>query len=128
MTPLTLLLLASAIGAATPDPHEQRLLAVYAWEESGFRDDVVWCSVLGDDGRAFGFGQVHARNAWEIWALCHDLDKAAAIVLSRLRESAEMCGHLPAPLQGAAYCSGRCESQMGRAISRRRWERAAWVM
>lgn len=128
MTPLTLLLLASAIGAATPDTHEQRLLAVYAYEESGFRDDIVWCETLGDDGRALGAWQYHARNAWELWAACHDQDASARVALSMLRESAAWCRWLPEAERHSGYTSGNCVSQMGRAISRRRWERAAWVM
>lgn len=120
MSPLTLLLLASAIGAATPDPNEQHWLFATAAEESGWRDDIIWCRTVGDNGRSVGAFQTSFRSAGEQFAICHDLDVAARVALERLRESHVLCRHLPVEERGSMYCSGKCGG-VGASISRRRW-------
>lgn len=125
---MTLLQLAVALAIALTDAseHERRLLFVYAADESGFQDDIAWCRTVGDGGRSLGIWQTSFRSAGEQFAICHDLSAAARVALERLRESYRMCGHLEERFRGSAYCSGRCDSQLGRSISRARWERASW--
>lgn len=120
--------IASGIVEATEDAFTQRLLMATANEESQFRRDACDCRVYGDHGRSAGPFQTSFVNDGQRWGICHYPAVAAAVALERLRESAEMCRWLPVAEQGAGYAAGRCDSQMGRAISRRRWALAVGWM
>lgn len=80
---------AHAVAAATPDPHEQRLLLAADWGETGY----------GRAGRRFG---VMGRRR-------SSLDAAAAAALTILRRAATECGVAPGSERvWLYYNTGRC--------------------
>lgn len=115
-----------AIAALDASPIERAMLVITALDESGARARVVDCRDRGDNGRARGAWQVHARSAREVRALCNPAT-AAAIALARVRESLAACGHLPPRKRLAGYASGRCASAAGQRISASRWRRAVEI-
>lgn len=105
------------------DDTDQRILALTALSESGYRGDVVHCKTLGDHGRAFGAFQIHPRSYDEQKAAC-DPRRAAGLALSRILESRHMCASYPEEYQLAAYASGSCGNRAGQRISRERFKKA----
>lgn len=111
--------LAIAVMSVTEDPHEVSLLLSIAAHESGDRVEVWRCDVKGDAGRALGAFQIHPRSSAERVSACGPLVVQAGQALVRVRESLELCAHLPEPERLAEFASGSCNK--GRAASRRRW-------
>jgi hypothetical protein len=128
MTLVALLRVMSAIASTTTDPLEQGLLWSTGLEESAYREDVISCRVKGDHGAALGAWQVHSRSTEESKALCQSLESSARVALSRIRESIAACASWPTTWRLSAFASGRCDSDAGQRISRRRWALAVgWV-
>lgn len=103
---------ADAIAASGATEHEGRLLANIALHEGMLRSDVADCRVRGDNGRARGLWQIHARTGEEYREAC-TLHGGAKVALARVRESIRVCGDL------TAYCSGKCG--VGVTEARVRW-------
>lgn len=82
---------AAGIAEVTAVPWEAETLARIARWESGLRQNVADCTVLGKQGER-GVFQVKARSASEKVDLCSsDIAKQARIALARIRESKVVC-------------------------------------
>jgi hypothetical protein len=111
---------AAAIAEVTTEMWEAETLARIVRWESGLRDDVANCTVLGPQGER-GLWQVKPKNASEKTDLCSsDIVKQARIALKRVRESKEECerkGFRGADVLGV-YTDGVCKRGNRRAAFR----------
>lgn len=113
--------LARAIVDAGATPHEGRILMRIARWESFYRRDVADCRITGDAGKSVGPFQRYGPSSAERACICGSLTCAARIARDNVRASVGMCRHLPEPERLSVYCSGRCDSAIGKKLSRLRW-------
>lgn len=111
---------AAAISEVSRDLWEAETLARIVRWESGLRNDVANCTVLGPQGER-GLWQVKAKSDSEKHDLCSsDIVKQARIALARVRESKAECERKG--LRGAdvlgIYTDGRCYRGNRRAAFR----------
>ena len=78
------------------------LLVVLARYESSFRNDVMTCTKLGDNGRAFGTYQSHRSPD----TVCQGNIQAAWIAIEMIRESFQVCHNFPMSYRLAEYTDG----------------------
>lgn len=117
--------LADAIATATEDREEQNVLVAVALRESNFTP-----TVKGDfrEGKATSFcafqlhlpGGSRTAEGWSGADVNADVTKCTSVALRRVRQSVAACAHLPKEERLAVYAAGRCDSEIGRRLSRDR--------
>lgn len=111
---------AAAISVVTDKLWEAETMARIVRWESGLRENVANCTVLGPEGER-GLWQVKARTESEKSDLCSDdLVKQARVALGRIRESKAECerkGFRGADILGV-YTDGVCRRGNRRAAFR----------
>lgn len=111
--------LAWSILSSGADEQEARQLMKLAQNESGFARDVATCKRRGKDGEV---GPWQELPSWgTVAVVCASLEGAARVALLRVRQSIAACRHLPPEDRLAGYTRGRCDSPIGRYLSRVRY-------
>ena len=109
---------AAHIMLTDADHDERMILMRLAYTESRYSHAVATCKPGTTQGGR-GTYQVIPRTRHE-WANVCTLAGAASVALTHVRESQEVCAHLPRKERLAVYAAGSCSSKRGRALSRDR--------
>jgi hypothetical protein len=107
--------IADELAAVSLDPRRQPLfrgedgriktgllLVVMMSRESSFKNDVISCEKLGDQGSAFGPYQTHLFED----TVCQNVFQASWVAIDQIRESFSICRDMPPSSRLAFYTDG----------------------